>query len=413
MDSANDFERVVSKLLDTPEDSARETTGIEAKYLNPPQLYSVIEIKDNGKEIFNRRYRRKDADGNFIESIEEAYLRVASHIASAEESPEAVHYYTHVFYNMLTKLEFIPNAPTWTGSGTPLGQLAACFVLPIEDDMGQHPDGIFSTLKNAALIQQTGGGNGFSFSRLRPKGDVVKSSMGKASGPIGFLQVFDAAFEEVAQGGIRRGANMAVLRVDHPDVREFITCKSTEGKVKNFNISVAITDKFMEAVKNDTDFELINPRNGEVWETVRAREIFDLIVDNAWRNGEPGLLFVDEANRYNPVPQQYALEATNPCGEQWLGPYENCCLGHVNFAAHVVDGKIDWDYLARTIEMGTRFLDDVVSVNGYVPAVPQLREAAHKNRRIGLGYTGLADAMYMLGVRYGSEKGAQLAAQLS
>ncbi len=382
-------------------------------YSNIPVLNSEIKLTDNGKEIFNRRYRRRDADGNFTESIEETYMRVANHVANAENDDITKKYFSHIFYNLLTNLEFIPNAPTWTGSGTPLGQLAACFVLPIEDDMGSTPEGIFSTLRNAALIQQTGGGNGFSFSRLRPKGDVVKSSMGEASGPVGFLQVYDAAFEEIAQGGIRRGANMAVLRVDHPDIRQFITCKSKEGKVKNFNISIAVTDVFMNAVKNDSDFDLINPHDHKIWETVKAREIFNLMVENAWANGEPGILYIDEANRYNPVPNQYELEATNPCGEQWLGPYENCCLGHINLIQHVKDGEINWEKLAKTIHTAVRFLDNIVTVNAYVPAIPQLQEAATNNRRIGLGFTALADLMYALNVRYGSKEGIDLASQIA
>jgi ribonucleoside-diphosphate reductase alpha chain len=411
MSQKDNFDRLVSELI-TP-----QIKELEVDVSKPPIRNTGIKLQENAKEIFNRRYRRRDVDGNYTESIEETYLRVASHIASAEETAEGKHYFTNLFYNLLTDLDWIPNAPTWTGSATPLGQLAACFVLPIEDDMGSHPDGIFMTLRNASLIQKSGGGNGFSFSRLRPRGDVVKSSMGKATGPVGFLEVYDSAFNEIAQGGARRGANMAVLRVDHPDVREFIKCKTEEGTIKNFNISVAITDKFMEAVKNDTDFELINPRTGEVWEKVPAREIFDLIVKYAHRNGEPGVLFIDEANRDNPVPNQYSLEATNPCGEQWLGPYENCCLGHINLANHarMVDGRyeIDWTRLAETTHVTTRFLDNVVSVNGYVPAVPQLKDAAYRNRRIGLGYAGLADLMYMLGVRYGSSESAELSAQLT
>jgi ribonucleoside-diphosphate reductase alpha chain len=406
MSSKDEFDQLVEDLLSSSNKKAKVV--VKEEYKTPPPLNTEIRLSDNGKEIFNRRYRLRDQDGNFTESIEETYMRVAHHVAKAEETSEAERYFTHKFYNLLTRLEFIPNAPTWTGAGTPLGQLAACFVLPIEDDMGSHPDGIFTTLRNAALIQQTGGGNGFSFSRLRPRGDLVNSSMGKATGPVGFLEVYDAAFGEIAQGGARRGANMAVLRVDHPDIRDYIACKAEEGRVKNFNISVAITDKFMEAVKNDGDFELINPRTKEVWEVVKAKELFDLIVEYAHRNGEPGILFIDEANRGNPVPNQYTLEATNPCGEQWLGPYENCCLGHVNLAVHVNNnGSIDWDYLAQTVHLGTRFLDDIVTMNGYVPAVAELKEAAHNNRRIGLGFTGLADVMYEMGIRYGSEEGAE------
>jgi ribonucleoside-diphosphate reductase alpha chain len=300
--------------------------------------------------------------------------------------------------------------------------------------MGKSSTGIFSTLRDAALIQQTGGGNGFSFSRLRPKGTLVKSSAGRATGPVGFLRVYDHAFGEVAQGGTRRGANMAVLRVDHPDIEEFITCKTNENAITNFNISVGITDAFMKAVEEDAEWDLRFPDVAfplyrsfdgsldqvdevglpvKVYKTVRARQLFDLIVRQAHHNGEPGLLFLDAANRGNPVSDQYALEATNPCGEQWLGPYESCCLGSINLAQHFApDHQVDWEKLRQNVILATRFLDDVVDANQYVPAVPQLKEAAQKNRRIGLGIMGLADLMYHVGIRYGSEEGQEFAAQV-
>lgn len=383
----------------------------DAKRVEPDERANGIPLTENGQTVLRRRYIRKGPNGKPVETIEEMFRRVAGHVAA----PDADHgedgaATEETFYNLLTDLRFLPNSPTFTGAGTPLGQLAACFVLPISDDMGRDEAGIFQTLRDAALIQQTGGGNGFAFSRLRPKGALVKSSAGQATGPVGFLRVYDQAFGEIAQGGSRRGANMAVLRVDHPDIFEFVTCKAEEGAITNFNISVGITDAFMEAVANDDDFDLINPRNGEVWETIRARDLFDEIVKNAYRNGEPGILFLDTANRSNPVPHLYELEATNPCGEQWLGPYENCCLGSVNLARHVTDdGRVDWEKLQRTIEEATHFLDNVVTANAYVPAVPQLEEAAHRARRIGLGIMGLGDLMYHLGVRYGSEEGQALA----
>lgn len=373
-----------------------------------------IALSENSREVLRRRYLRKGLDGKPIETPAQMFYRVARHIAAAEArfggDAEGT---TRLFYDLLTSLRFFPNSPTFTGAGTPLGQLAACFVLPIEDDMGKHPDGIFQTLRNAALIQQTGGGNGFSFGRLRPRGDKVLTSAGVATGPVGFLEAFDKAFGVIAQGGTRRGANMAVLPVHHPDIEEFISCKAEEGQIANFNISVAVTDAFMRAVDNDEPFDLINPRNGKVWRTVRARDLFDKIVKHAHHNGEPGALFIDTANRSNPLPHLYQLEATNPCGEQWLGPYENCCLGSVNLARHVTEtNAIDWDLLAETVAASTRFLDNVVEMNAYVPAVPQLKEAAHLVRRIGLGIMGLADVMYMLGVRYGSEEGEELASQI-
>ncbi len=373
-----------------------------------------VKLTENALAVLERRYLRKGEDGEPIETVEEMFHRVASTVAAVDaDYGQDVGRTTEDFYELLTTLRFFPNSPTFTGAGTPLGQLAACFVLPIEDDMGRDPAGIFSTLRAAALIQQTGGGNGFSFSRLRPRGDIVKTSNGTATGPVGFLRVYDKAFGEVAQGGTRRGANMAVLRVDHPDIRDFIRCKAREGDITNFNISVGITDEFMRAVQNDEDFDLVNPRDGSVWETVRARDLFDEIVRHAHRNGEPGVLFLDRANRDNPVPHLYELEATNPCGEQWLGPYENCCLGSINLAQHVTErGDVDWEKLRDSVERATHFLDNVVSANKYVPAVPELEKAAHTARRIGLGIMGLADLMYHQGVRYGSEDGEELAAQV-
>jgi ribonucleoside-diphosphate reductase alpha chain len=373
-----------------------------------------IPLPENSLAVLKRRYLRRGADGQPIETVEEMFRRVAHHIALVEaEHGGDVAATEDAFYKLLTELRFFPNSPTFTGAGTPLGQLAACFVLPIDDDMGRDQSGIFQTLRDAALIQQTGGGNGFAFSRLRPKGDFVHTSAGRATGPVGFLRVYDQAFGEIAQGGTRRGANMAVLRVDHPDILEFISCKANEYAITNFNISVGVTDKFVQAVKDDTDFELINPRNGEVWDTVRARDIFDEIVKYAHKNGEPGVLFLDAANRANPVPHLYELEATNPCGEQWLGPYENCCLGSINLARHITpDGQVDWELLQQTVEETTHFLDNVVTANAYVPAVPQLREAALRARRIGLGIMGLSDLFYKIGVRYGSEEGQAVAGSI-
>lgn len=405
----------------------------------PPDAPKV-ELSENARKVFLRRYVRRDEEGKPVESVEETFWRVAYHVAKAEETwapergAEVVRQRAIEFYKLLATRKFFPNSPTFTGAGTPLGQLAACFVLPIADDMGKDPAGIFQTLRDAALIQQTGGGNGFSFSRLRPKGTVVRSSAGQATGPVGFLRVYDKAFGEIAQGGTRRGANMAVLRVDHPDIEEFITCKTDENAITNFNISVGITDAFMQAVIEDKEWELRFPDvtspqykgfNGtleeaikagipiKVYRKVSARALFDKIVRQAHYNGEPGVLFLDTANRTNPVPYLYQLEATNPCGEQWLGSYENCCLGSINLAQHVKNnGSVDWESLRQSVETATRFLDDVVQVNAYVPAVPQLKEAAYRNRRIGLGIMGLADLMYQVGVRYGSKLGQEFSAQV-
>jgi ribonucleoside-diphosphate reductase alpha chain len=334
----------------------------------------------------------------------------------------------------MTSKRFFPNSPTFTGAGTPLGQLAACFVLPLSDDMGKSETGIFQTLRNAALVQQTGGGNGFSFSRLRPAKSFIHTSGGQATGPIGFLHAYDQAFGVIAQGGSRRGANMGVLRVDHPDIEEFITCKTSENAITNFNISVALTDRFMNALESDDDFELRFPDVNhpkyrdfdgtleqaeeagipiKVYKTIRARELFDKIVKQAHHNGEPGVLFLDAMNTYNPVPHLYALEATNPCGEQGLGPFENCCLGSINLAQYIdEDDLVNWYQLEEDVHLATRFLDDVVEINAYVPSVPQIREAAMRARRIGLGIMGLADLMYASGVRYGSREGAEFAGQV-
>jgi ribonucleoside-diphosphate reductase alpha chain len=400
-----------------------------------PAYLGEVELTENARQVLIRRYVRRDKDGQPAETVEEMFWRVAYHVSTSEAAwGEDVLERAVQFYNLLTTKSFFPNSPTFTGAGTPLGQLAACFVLPISDDMGRDPAGIFQTLRDAALIQQTGGGNGFSFSRLRPKGALVKSSAGQATGPIGFLRVYDKAFGEIAQGGTRRGANMAVLRVDHPDIEDFITCKTDENAITNFNISVGITDAFMEAVLQDADWDLCFPDVNskeyhgfsgtleeakaagipiKVHRTVKARELFEKIVQQAHHNGEPGVLFLDASNRSNPVPHLYQLEATNPCGEQWLGPYENCCLGSVNLAQHFgPDGTVDWDKLRNTVAVSTYFLDDVVDANAYVPAVPQLSEAAHRARRIGLGIMGLGDLMYHVGIRYGSREGQDFAAQV-
>src|SRR5512146_2056418 len=394
-----------------------------------------IDLTENARQVLVRRYVRRGADGKPVETVDEMFWRVAYHVAKVEDKWGGdIMTAAREFYLLLISKKFFPNSPTFTGAGTPLGQLAACFVLPITDDMGRDSAGIFQTLRDAALIQQTGGGNGFSFSRLRPQGALVKSSAGQATGPVGFLRVYDHAFGEIAQGGTRRGANMGVLRVDHPDVDEFITCKTDENQITNFNISVGITDAFMRAVRDDTDWELRFPdvhdaKYREVggtleqmekagvqihtYKKVRARELFDKIVKQAHHNGEPGVLFLDASNRSNPVPHLYPLEATNPCGEQWLGPYENCCLGSVNLNEHCgADGTVDWEGLRQSVVSATRFLDDVVEANAYVPAVPQLAEAAHRARRIGLGIMGLADLMYHVGVRYGSAEGQEFGAQV-
>jgi ribonucleoside-diphosphate reductase alpha chain len=402
------------------------TAGVSAKTKvkgNGRTSLKPVVLSPNARVILEKRYLRRGADGKPVETVEEMFWRVASHVAQVEsEFGGDVTAVSKSFYEMLSNLRFFPNSPTFTGAGTPLGQLAACFVLPISDDMGRESTGIFQTLRNAALIQQTGGGNGFSFSRIRPKGALVNSSAGQATGPIGFLRVYDKAFGEIAQGGTRRGANMAVLRVDHPDIEEFISCKASENAITNFNISVGILDSFMQAVREDREWALRFPDvyapgyrdfHGTLEQAVRARDLFDRIVSQAHHNGEPGMLFLDTANRSNPVSHLYDLEATNPCGEQWLGPFENCCLGSINLSRHFgTDGQVNWERLRQDVILATRFLDDVVTANAYVPAVPQLRESALRARRVGMGIMGLADLMYHTGIRYGSEEGQEFSAQV-
>lgn len=399
-----------------------------------PEDCASINLTENSRQILIKRYLRKGMDGNSVETVEEMFWRIAWHVADVEGDNEPTENLAKLFYNMMISKSFFPNSPTFTGAGTPLGQLAACFVLPISDDMGRASDGIFTTLRNAALIQQTGGGNGFNFSRIRPKGSIVKTSAGQATGPVGFLKVYDNAFGEIAQGGTRRGANMGILRVDHPDIEDFIRCKTNENAITNFNISIGITDAFMRAVEADEPWDLRFPDvhspmyksfNGTLeaaekagipiltHKTVSARVLFQEFVSQAHHNGEPGALFLDAANRANPVPHLYDLEATNPCGEQWLGPYENCCLGSVNLAEHFgANGSVEWEKLRLTTEIATLFLDQVVDRNAYVPAIPELRQSALNARRIGLGIMGLADLMYHCHVRYGSDESLEFCGQV-
>lgn len=399
----------------------------------PADMPSIV-LSDNSIKILEKRYLRRGNDGQPIESIDEMLWRIAWHVADLPDREEKPLEMAREFYHLLSSKAFFPNSPTFTGAGTPLGQLAACFVLPISDDMGRASDGIFATLRDAALIQQTGGGNGFDFSRLRPKGASVNTSAGEATGPVGFLRVYDHAFGEIAQGGTRRGANMGILRIDHPDVEEFIRCKTSENAITNFNISVAITDAFMQAVESDSDWELrfvdvqdpaYKGFSGSLeqaedaglpirtYKTVSARKLFEALVRQAHHNGEPGILFLDSANRSNPVPHLYHLEATNPCGEQWLGPYENCCLGSLNLSEHFApEHSVDWEKLRQNVRLAVRFLDHVVDKNAYVPAVPQLRESALNCRRIGLGIMGLSDLMYHVGVSYGSEESVDFCGQV-
>jgi len=358
-----------------------------------------MALSKNAVELLKARYLLKDSKGKVIETPDQMFRRVAKQVSKIDNVKE------EEFYQMMANSEFLPNSPTLMNAGTELGQLSACFVLPIEDSL----ESIFDTLKSSALIHQSGGGTGFSFTRLRPKGDIVKSTKGVASGPVSFMEIYDKTTDIVKQGGKRRGANMGILNVDHPDIIEFIRLKE-KTSLKNFNISVGITDRFMKAVKENKNYELINPRTGKTVKKLNARKVFDLIAEMAWKTGDPGIIFLDEINRKNILKKIGKIEATNPCGEVPLLPNESCNLGSINLTKFVSEKKINYEKLRKVVVNAVRFLDNIIDANKY--PLKKIEKITKANRKIGIGVMGFADMLIMLGVRYNSNKALFIAEEL-
>jgi len=368
-----------------------------------------LDLTENALLVLRKRILARDAGGRVIETPEEMFRRVAHSIAAADLSyrpPESTAASEAAFFEVMTRLEFLPNSPTLMNAGRELAQLSACFVLPIEDSM----DSIFRTLADTALIQKSGGGTGFSFSRLRPKQDSIESTQGQSSGPVSFMRLYNFATEVTRLGGKRAGANMAILRVDHPDIEEFIEAKKNPLELNTFNISVAVTDEFMKRVAAGTAYDLINPRTGLTVGQLDARTVFSRIVECAWRNGEPGVIFIDRINRDNPTPGLGAIESTNPCGEQPLLPYESCVLGSVNLARFHKDSGVDYERLKQVVEIGVHFLDNIIDQSEF--PIPQIKLNTTANRKIGLGVMGWADLLLQLGIPYDSDEALALADEI-
>jgi ribonucleoside-diphosphate reductase alpha chain len=371
---------------------------------------SSLNFSLNAQKVLERRYLLKDEHGEVVETPEEMFSRVSRCVASAqgnyggEPSAEEV---AERFYEAMVRLEFLPNSPTLMNAGTDIGQLSACFVLPVEDSM----EGIFGALHNMALIHQSGGGTGFSFSRLRPRSDVVRSTRGIASGPISFMRVFDVATDVVKQGGRRRGANMGILRADHPDILDFVRAKGEEGYLANFNLSVGITDDFVDALRRKDTYPLVNPRTKEVVRRLSAEHLFETIVEEAWKTGDPGLILLDEINRAHATRKLGAIEATNPCGEQPLLPYESCNLGSINLSKMIRGRTIDWEKLKETVHVAVNFLDNVIDVNKF--PVAEIEDMTKATRRIGLGIMGFAEALILLGVPYASDEALRIGEEIT